>query len=152
IGSSPASFYGASKLAVEALMNTWRALHGMETINLRFFSVYGPELRPDCVPHLIASAIENNAEFTVLGDGSSVRDYIEVEDVMDAIEAALQAPWSAQFPTALNIGSGMGTRLSDLIKLIEQGMNKTARIVHKPAVVGELPVIVAGVQAAKEAL
>src|SRR5262249_13070840 len=138
--------------AIETQMNTWRVLHGMEAINLRFFSVYGPELRADCVPYLIASAIENDAEFTVLGDGSSVRDYIEIEDVLDAIEAALVAPYNPQFPTALNIGSGMGTRLSDLIRLIEGGMRKSARVVHKPAVAGELPTIVADMRKSKEVL
>ncbi|HLX63471.1 MAG TPA: NAD-dependent epimerase/dehydratase family protein [Planctomycetota bacterium] len=152
IGSAPASFYGASKLAAEVLMNTWRVLHGMETINLRFFSVYGPDLRPDCVPHLIASAIQNGTEFTLFGDGSSVRDYVEIEDVLDAIEAALHVPWTQDFPTSINIGSGVGTRLIDLLSKIEQGLEKKARIVHNPAQAGEQQAIVADVRLAKRVL
>lgn len=152
IGSAPGSFYGASKLAVEALMNTWRVLHGMAAFNLRFFSVYGPELRPDCVPHLIATAIAKGNDFTVFGDGSSVRDYIEIDDVLDAIEAAIMIPWSADIPAALNIGSGVGTPLLELIELIERGLKEKARIVHKPAVAGELHSIVADIHAAKRIL
>ena len=149
LGSSPASFYGASKLATEALVNTWRALHGMEAINLRLFSVYGPELRADCVPHLIASAIRDDREFTLFGDGSSIRDYVEIDDVMRALEAAIGATWSADFPLALNIGSGVGTSLIELVRKIEQGLNKKARIVQKPALSAELPAIVAGIELAR---
>ncbi len=153
IGSSPTSFYGASKLAAETLLNTWRALHGMETINLRLFSVYGPDLRPDCVPYLIASAIRDERDFTIFGDGSSVRDYVEIDDVVRAIRAAIDAPpQSKNASLSLNIGSGIGTCLTDLVRKIERGLNKKARIVHKQAVSGELPAIVADVTSARENL
>ena len=152
IGSTPASFYGASKLAAETILNAWRALHTMETVNLRLFSVYGPDLRPDSVPHLIASAIREERDFTVFGDGSSVRDYVEIDDVVNAIEAAIAVPWTNDFPTALNIGSGVGTRLLDLVRLIERGLNKKGCLVHKPAVAGELHTIVADNANAKRVL
>src|ERR1043165_9303661 len=152
IGCAPAAFYGASKLAVETLMNTWRALHGTPTINLRFFSVYGPELRADCVPHLIASAIASGKEFSVYGDGSSVRDYVDIEDVLDAIENAINVPWRASFPPALNIGSGVGTRLLELVGLIERGLGQKARLIYKPAVAGELQSIVADIGLAQRVL
>lgn len=152
IGSTPASFYGASKLAAEILLNAWRALHGIEVVNLRLFSVYGPDLRPDSVPHLIASAIREEREFTVFGDGSSVRDYVEIDDVLNAIEAAIAAPWTSDFPRALNIGSGVGTPLLDLVRLIERGLNKKGRLVHKPAVAGELHAIVADIAEAERIL
>ena len=112
IGTVPASFYGASKLATETMLNTYRMLHGFEAINLRFFSVYGPDLRPDCVPHLIASAIRDEREFTIFGDGSSVRDYVEIEDVVDSIDAAIRAKWRENFPAAINIGSGTGDNIA----------------------------------------
>ena len=146
LGTSPASFYGASKLAAETLLNTYRMLHRFEAINLRLFSVYGPDLRPDSVPHLIASAIRDDREFNIFGDGSSVRDYVEIRDVVDAIEAAVRVEWSANFPGTLNIGSGVGTPLLEVLRNIEQGMCKKARLVYKPAVEGELKTIVAGIE------
>ncbi|MEI6231793.1 MAG: GDP-mannose 4,6-dehydratase [Planctomycetota bacterium] len=151
-GSAPASFYGASKLAAETVLNTWRVLHGMETINLRLFSVYGPDLRADSVPHLIASAIREQREFTVFGNGGSVRDYIEIEDVADALEAALRVRWSQDFPAALNIGTGVGTSLLEMIRTIEGAMNETARLVFKPTVPGELQAIIAECESAKRML
>lgn len=152
IGTMPASFYGASKLAIETQMNTWRALHGMETVNLRLFSTYGPGLRADCVPHLIASAIVAQRAFNVFGDGSSVRDYVAVEDVVEAIELSLSAAWRSNFPLALNIGSGVGTRLIDLIRMLERGLRAELQIEFKPAVAGELAAITADVSAAQREL
>ena len=152
LGSSPLSFYGASKLAVETQMNAWRALHGMETINLRLFSVYGPGLRRDCVPYLIASAILENRGFNLFGDGSSQRDYVALEDVLAAIEAALSVRWTDSFPTALNIGSGKGTRLIDLIQLLERGLGKKLTLEFKPPVQGELHSIIADVNQTEASL
>jgi len=139
LGSAPSSPYGASKLACEVLVNTYRELHMMETINLRLFSVYGPDLRPDCVPHLIASAIMKGQPFTVFGDGSSVRDYIEVDDVLDAIEASMALKGSCD---ALNIGSGFGVSLMELIETIQKAMRRRVELIHKPLVQGELQIAV----------
>jgi UDP-glucuronate 4-epimerase len=139
VGSAPASPYGASKLACEVLLNSYHALHKMETVNLRLFSVYGPDLRQDLVPYLIATAILKQKPFTVFGDGSSARDYIDVRDVVTAIEAACDGHESH---AALNIGSGFGTTLMELVNLLEAALGKKAELVYKPAVAGELPLAI----------
>jgi len=149
LGSAPASPYGASKLACEVLLNMYHALHKLETVNLRLFSVYGPDLRPDLVPYLIASAILKGKPFAVFGDGRSVRDYIEIRDVLDAIESACQAEESH---AALNIGSGVGTTLLELIELLQKHLGKKAELVYKPAVPGELRAAVPDISLAREKL
>jgi UDP-glucuronate 4-epimerase len=149
IGSAPSSPYGASKLACEVLMNTYRELHKLQIVNLRLFSVYGPDLRQDQVPHLIATSILRKQPFTVFGDGGSMRDYIEVEDAVTAIEAA--ALGQASHP-ALNIGSGFGTTLLELLREIENALGKKAELVHKPAIDGELAVAVPDISLAMEKL
>ncbi|HYG77853.1 MAG TPA: GDP-mannose 4,6-dehydratase [Planctomycetota bacterium] len=149
LGSSPASPYGASKLACEVLLNTFHALHKMEVVNLRLFSVYGPELRQDLVPFLIAAAILRNKPFTVFGDGSSMRDYIEVRDAVAAIEAACVGHETYE---ALNVGSGFGTSLLELVQLIEKSLGKKAELVYKPAVPGELAVAIPDISLAMENL
>lgn len=148
-GSSPASPYGASKLACEVLLNTYHALHKMEIVNLRLFSVYGPDLRQDLVPYLIAAAILKNKPFTVFGDGRSVRDYIEIHDVMSAIEAACNGHESYE---ALNIGSGFGTTLLELIHLLEEALGRKAELVYKPPVAGELPLAIPDITVAMQKL
>jgi UDP-glucuronate 4-epimerase len=149
LGSAPSSPYGASKLACEVLMNTYAALHKIETVNLRLFSVYGPDLRADSVPHLIATAILKGQPFTVFGDGSSVRDYVEIDDVLNAIEAAINGKGSHE---ALNIGSGFGTSLLELIQTIERAMGRRVELAHKPAVPGELQTAVPDISLAMEKL
>ena len=149
LGGAPNSPYGASKLACEVLMNTYRVLHKMETVNLRLFSVYGPDLRPDTVPHLIATAILKKQPFTIFGDGSSVRDYVEIDDVLNAFESAINGHESHE---ALNVGSGFGTTLLELIQAIERAMGKRVELVHKPAVAGELQTAVPDISLAMEKL
>ena len=149
VGSAPASPYGASKLACEVLLNSYHALHKMETVNLRLFSVYGPDLRQDLVPYLIATAILKNKPFTVFGDGSSARDYIDVRDVISAIEAACQGNESH---AALNVGSGFGTTLLELVSLLETSLGKKAELVYKPAVAGELPLAIPDITVSMEKL
>jgi nucleoside-diphosphate-sugar epimerase len=121
----------------------------MERVNLRIFSVYGPELRQDLVPFLISAAILKNKPFTVFGDGSSMRDYIEVRDVVSAIEAACQGNASH---AALNIGSGFGTSLLDLIHLLEDAFGKKAELVYKPALDGELALAIPDITLSMEQL
>lgn len=139
IGSAPASPYGATKLGCEILLNSYAAVYGMQAVNLRLFSVYGPELRPDAVQYLIANAILRNKPFTVFGDGTSMRDYIEVSDAVAAIISAVRGK---QSHAALNIGSGFGTSLLELIDMVENGLGKKVERVFKPAVPGELPTII----------
>jgi len=149
LGSAPASPYGASKLAGEVLLNTYSALRKLETVNLRLFAVYGPDMRRDCVPWLIASAIREGRPFTMFGDGSSTRDYIEVRDVLSAIEAACAGRESH---AALNIGSGAGTTLRELIALLERHLALKAKLDCKPPVPGELAVALPDISLAKEKL
>ncbi|HEY3321540.1 MAG TPA: NAD-dependent epimerase/dehydratase family protein [Planctomycetota bacterium] len=149
LGSFPSSPYGASKLACEALLNTYRALGKLEVINLRLFSVYGPELRQDLVPHLIATAIMKGKPFTVFGDGSSIRDYIEIEDALNAIEAACNVP---EVHATLNVGSGFGTSVLELVHLIENALSKKAELVYKPAIEGELAVAIPDISLAMSVL
>jgi UDP-glucuronate 4-epimerase len=149
IGFAPASPYGASKLSCEVLMNTYRSVHRLETVNLRLFSVYGPDLRQDQVPYLIATTLVKNQPFTIFGDGSSLRDYIEVEDAVNAIEAAVNGKGSH---AALNVGSGFGTTVLELLHAIEKCMGKKAEVVYKPAVAGELAVAVPDISLTMEKL
>lgn len=149
LGTCPLSPYGASKLACEVLINTYRQLHKLQTVNLRLFSVYGPDMRADCVPHIIATSILKKQPFTVYGDGSAMRDYVDVEDVVNAFETAIGDSTSY---AALNIGSGFGTSVVELLQLIEQQMGKKAEVVHKPGVAGELALAIPDISLAMEKL
>ena len=149
LGGAPSTPYGSSKLAAEVLLNTYRQLYKLQTASLRLFSVYGPEIRRDCVPFLIASSILQKKPFTIFGDGSSMRDYVEIDDVTSALELAVNGQESH---AALNIGSGFGTSLLDLLRTIEQCLGTKAEVVYKPAIPGELTVAIPDISLAMEKL
>jgi UDP-glucuronate 4-epimerase len=149
IGSSPLSPYGASKLAGEVLVNTYSRLYKIEAVTLRLFSAYGPHLRRDCVPYIFASAILQGQPLTVFGDGSAMRDYIEIEDVVNAFQAAILGGNS---DLTLNVGSGFGTSTVELIHILEKALKKKAKIIFKPAINGELNVAVPDISQAMNIL
>lgn len=154
-GQAPASPYGASKLAAEVFLRAYGRLYDMETVIPRLFSVYGPFLRSDLVPHLIAAAVLEQRPFTVFGDGSSKRDYLELDDAVEALYRAAvgEIPWEgAEKTTTLNIGSGRPTELRELIAGLERALGQKAILQYEPPRPGELAAAWADVSRAEKFL
>jgi nucleoside-diphosphate-sugar epimerase len=109
----PTSPYGVSKLAAEALVGSYSYSYGLPAVSLRYFSVYGPRQRPDMAAHRFIESLLDDRPLTVFGDGSQVRDYSYVGDVVDATIRAL----SADLPPAavLDIASGNPVDVTTLI-------------------------------------
>jgi UDP-glucuronate 4-epimerase len=109
----PTSPYGVSKLAAEALVGSYSSVFGLPAVSLRYFSVYGPRQRPDMAAHRFIEAMLDGCPINVFGDGSQVRDYSFVGDVVDATIRSL----SADLPPAavLDIASGNPVDVSTLI-------------------------------------
>lgn len=87
----PASPYGVSKLAAETLVGAYASAHGIESVSLRYFSVYGPRQRPDMAAYRFIESMLDGRALTVFGDGSQARDFTYVGDVVDATRRALFA-------------------------------------------------------------
>lgn len=111
----PTSPYGVTKLAAEALVGAYASSFGIPAVSLRYFSVYGPRQRPDMAAHRFIEALLDERPLTIFGDGSQVRDYSYVGDVVDATIRSL----SADLPpgAVLDIASG---RPVDLLTMIAQ--------------------------------
>ena len=133
---SPISPYAASKIAGELLCHTLSYNYGFQAVALRFFTVYGPRQKPGMAVSLFTTRIESGEEVPVFGDGTSVRDYTYVGDIVNGIEAAL----SCQGPPfeAFNLASGREVSLNTLVSLIEKGLGKKARVKHLPAHPGDV--------------
>jgi nucleoside-diphosphate-sugar epimerase len=114
----PFSPYGVSKLAAEALVGAYALSQGLSTVSLRYFSVYGPRQRPDMAAHRFIEALLDGRPLTVFGDGSQVRDFTYVGDVVDATVRALTADLPAA--AVLDIASGHPTAVSTLIGLLNE--------------------------------
>jgi UDP-glucuronate 4-epimerase len=133
----PLSPYGASKVAAEALCSAYAQTGGPSVVALRLFTVYGPRQRPDMAISRFTRLIASSQEVGVHGDGRSLRDYTFISDVVDGIEATLQASLPGYH--VFNLGRGQPAVLLDVIKLIENGLKAKARLRFLPRPPGEPP-------------
>ena len=138
---SPRSPYAASKAAGESYLAAFQATYGLETVALRYFNVYGPRQSPRsqyaAVIPLFIDALRAGRPATIHGDGQQTRDFTYVEDVVDALVRAADAPDATKGP--MNIGGG-GNRVSilDLVQAIAAALGVEPRVEHGPARVGDV--------------
>jgi UDP-glucose 4-epimerase len=114
----PLSPYGVSKLAAEWYVRTIGALSGIETICLRIFNAYGPGQRippshPPVIPNFIRQARQEGT-LIIHGDGNQTRDYVYVDDVINAMVAA--ASVQDVNGQVINVGSGQETSVRELAR------------------------------------
>ncbi len=142
--------YAATKLAGEQLCANYAHLHGIDTVCLRFFTVYGPRQRPDLAIHQFVRRIHQGEAIRQFGDGSSRRDYTYVEDIVQGVRAAMDYVGSPF--EIFNLGESETTSLSELIQMIERAMDKKAVIELLPEQPGDVPVTFADISKARKML
>jgi UDP-glucose 4-epimerase len=109
----PVSPYGASKLAAEGYCGAYRGSRGLNTTVLRFSNVYGPfSTHKTSVVSKLFGRILRGESVTVYGDGEQTRDFVHVEDVVEAIELALCADVPG---STFQIATGRETSIRDLL-------------------------------------
>jgi UDP-glucuronate 4-epimerase len=133
---NPISPYGVTKLAGEKLCYCYARLYAIPTVCLRFFTVYGPRQRPDLAIHKFARLIQAGREISMFGDGSSLRDYTFIDDVVDGITASLSLQTEFEI---FNLGNSQPVSLSQMIRLIEQKLGKQAQIKVQEFQPGDMP-------------
>lgn len=92
MADNPISPYGLTKLSSEKTCRVYNNLFGLKTTVLRFFTVYGPGQRPDLAIRKFIQLISEGQEIEMYGDGSSMRDYTYVDDIVEGILSALSSP------------------------------------------------------------
>jgi UDP-glucose 4-epimerase len=123
---SPSSPYAVSKLAAEHYVNTIGALWGIDTVILRIFNAYGPgqmlrASHPPVVPAVLRQAL-GGGSIIVHGDGKQMRDFVYVDDVVNALISAATA--SNVNRLTINIGSGVPTSINDLVATVGRVLGK----------------------------
>ena len=113
----PRSPYGLAKLAGELLCGLYATNWGIPTISLRYFTVYGPRQRPDMAFHRLFESALSGEPFPLYGDGSAIRDFTHVSDVVRA--NLLAADSDAKPGGVVNISGGGSVSMAEVISDIE---------------------------------
>jgi UDP-glucose 4-epimerase len=131
----PVSPYGVTKLAGEHLAVLYHRNHGLPTVSLRFFTVYGPRQRPDMAFHRFLKAAREGTTVPVFGDGRQTRDFTYVADIVAAVRAA---PLSGGPGCVYNVGGGERIALSEVVRLIETVTARPLRIQRQETQKGDM--------------
>lgn len=121
------SVYGATKKVGEILCKSYRR-YGIETVCLRFSNVYGKFSNNEGVISKFVENIRQDKPIVVYGDGNQTRDFVNVQDICQAIELSLRAK-----PGGYEIGTGKETSINDLICILQKITGKSISIDYQPA-------------------
>lgn len=122
----PNSPYGAGKLAVENYLHAYRRTYGLETVMLRYFNVYGRRQRYSDYSGVITVFINKllrGERPTIFGDGLQVRDFVHVEDIVQANMIAMES--ANAVGEMFNVASGRATSILDLVQIIKELVGAT---------------------------
>ena len=164
----PVNPYGESKLMVEKILGWYAQAYGLRYAILRYFNAAGAdpegelgemhEPEPHLIPRVIAAALGSLPTVDVYGtdydtvDGTAVRDYIHVSDLAEAHVAAMQYLQRGGASSAINLGTGIGHSVRQVISAIQQASGRPVPFRHFPRRAGDPPELVADAQEASKRL
>jgi UDP-glucuronate 4-epimerase len=133
---APFSPYGVTKLAAEHLCRAYAQNFGFSTVSLRYFTVYGPRQRPDMSIHRLIEAALDGSAFPLYGDGTQVREFTHVSDVVAANLLAASADLAPG--VVFNISGGSEIELRALISLVGEECGAQIPLDERPAAPGDV--------------
>lgn len=128
----PISPYGINKLAAEHYLRFYKEVHGLKYVALRYANVYGPGCHGAVAN--FAKLIAEDKPIEINGSGEQTRDYVYIDDVVEANVEAL----NPEIEGAFNIGTGKETSINELAAEISQIIGKGYSVVNKPEIKGEV--------------
>ena len=154
LSPNPNSPYGVSKIAAEYYVSTLGALYDIETVSLRIFNAYGPgqdlpPSYPPVIPQLLRQA-QTGGSVVIFGDGSQSRDFVFLDDVVDALAAAATATDVNR--AVINIGSGREVSINELADCVARVTGRRVNVLHNQTQPGGVSRLVADVSLARQLL
>lgn len=150
----PLSPYGADKLGCELHARVAAHVHGIPTVGLRFFNVYGPRQDPESpysgVISIFCDRARSGAALDVYGDGRQTRDFIYVADVVAALLAAMQRTTDAA--SLFNVCTGVATEVQELARTITHLVGREPEICYRSPRPGDIRASLGSPAAARAAL
>jgi UDP-glucose 4-epimerase len=131
----PVSPYGVTKLAAEHLCQLYFVNHGVPTVSLRYFTVYGPRQRPDMGFHRFFGAVLEGQPLVQYGDGLQTRDFTYVDDIVAATASAAVRGAPGR---VYNIGGGSRVSLRDVFEMIGRVSGRAVTIAQHPPQKGDM--------------
>lgn len=134
--TKPMSPYGLSKLCGEQYLSYFQRVSGLQIVSLRYANVYGPRQDPEGEAGVVAIFIQkmlNNEQAVINGNGRQTRDFVYVDDVVEANLALMGQETQGTY----NVGTGIETSVNDLFRLLAQHTGSTCKEIHGPAKKGE---------------
>ncbi|MFC8660942.1 NAD-dependent epimerase/dehydratase family protein [Streptomyces sp. NPDC057199] len=148
----PLSPYGVTKLAAERLALAFAARRdaALSVSALRFFTVYGPGQRPDMFIGRVIRATLENKPIEVYGDGTQIRDFVHVSDIVRALMLAAATPDKGS--SVLNIGTGRVASMNEVLALTGELTGRTPDARYGPARIGDVRATTADIGRARTRL
>ena len=132
----PVSPYGVSKLAAEHYCRVFCEVYGIPTVSLRYFTVYGPRMRPDLAVPRFSKRLLRGMPPVIFGDGEQTRDYTFVDDIVEANVRLLDQRVDLQ-GQAVNVGSSRRISINDLVEVLADLIGSQVDPVHEETAVGD---------------
>tara|TARA_Y100001970_G_scaffold266245_1_gene354678 strand:- start:21558 stop:22511 length:954 start_codon:yes stop_codon:yes gene_type:complete len=147
--NKPISLYGATKRSNELIAYAYSNLYGLHTSGLRYFTVYGPYYRPDMAIFIFTEKIIAGEPINVFNNGKMKRDFTYIDDIVDGTKSAIDKNYEYEI---FNLGNNKSEKLTDMINLIEDELNRKAIIRYKALQPGDVIDTFANIDNAKEKL
>lgn len=138
--TNPISAYGVQKVTIEKLLYLYQYMYGLDYRIIRLANPYGPYQRPNGILGAVTTftyRVLKSEPITVFGDGSVVRDFIYIDDVINALQKIVNGDNKHR---TFNLGCGYGTSISELLLSIERALNVDIKVEYKPARKVDVPV------------
>lgn len=128
--TNPICSYGISKLTIEKYLELYSVLYGLEYVIVRLSNPYGPyqSNRAQGIIGVLIDKIFSSRNIEIWGDGSIVRDYIYIRDVIDVFKILMT---NSNENKIYNVGSGRGQSIKDLVNMVQQITGKNFNITYK---------------------
>lgn len=148
---NPVSLYAATKKANELMAHSYSHLYGLQTIGLRFFTVYGPMGRPDMAYFKFVKKILDGDSIDVYNNGDMRRDFTYIDDIVKGVVSAMFENNLTQYEV-FNLGNHRSENLLDFIKVIESSLGVEAVKNFMPMQAGDVYETYADISKAQEKL
>ena len=148
---TPVSLYAATKKANELMAHTYTHLYKMQTIGLRFFTVYGPWYRPDMALSLFADAMLSGRPIKVFNHGDMLRDFTFVDDIVDGIVRVVEAQ-DLPLYDIFNIGNHRSEKLLDVIEVLARSLGVEPKMEMLPMQPGDVYATYASIEKLNKAV